>query len=62
MIDVKALSLMELKSRLRIARDEYELCSFIDHYPDVLRCRERCQVEIDRLKAEIAELERRPAR
>lgn len=47
------LSLLELKTRLRIARDEYELCSFIDHYPDVVRCRERCQRTIDRLKAEI---------
>jgi hypothetical protein len=70
MIEVKALSLMEakdrllseMKDRLLAERDLYELCSFIDHYPDVVRCRKRHQSEIDRLKREIAELEVREPR
>jgi hypothetical protein len=59
MITVRPLSLTELKDRLRRERDEYELCSLIDHYPDVVRCRDRHQREIDRLKKAIAEVEAR---
>jgi hypothetical protein len=62
MITAAPLTLTELNTRLRDARDEYELCSYIDHYPDVVRCRERHQREIDRIKKEIAEIEAREPR
>lgn len=48
-----------LKQRLAEFRDGYEMCSMIDHYPDVVRCREQFQPGIDRLTARIAELEGR---
>ena len=49
--------LAELRQELIAARDAYELCQFIDHYPDVVRCRDREQVRIDALKARIAAIE-----
>jgi hypothetical protein len=50
-------TLNDLREELAEARQAYELCSFIDHYPDVVRCRDREQQKIDTLKAKIVECE-----
>jgi len=50
-------SLPELRERLAAFREAYEMCQYIDHYPDVVRCRQLNQVHIDRLTARIAQLE-----
>lgn len=47
----------DLRIRLQAERDQYELCSYIDHYPDCVRCREERQRNIDRLKKQIAAAE-----
>ena len=49
--------LADLRDELVNARTEYELCSYIDHYPDVVRCRDRWQKQIDLLQARIGYLE-----
>lgn len=49
-------TLEQLRHELDRAREEYELCQFIDYYPDVKRCRDRWQHQIDYFEARIAEL------
>lgn len=46
-----------LRERLAAFKDAYEMCQYIDHYPDVVRCRELNMVHIKRLQTRIAELE-----
>jgi hypothetical protein len=49
--------LAELRAELVAARDAYKLCSYIDSWPAVLRCRHWEQARIDAIKARIAEIE-----
>jgi hypothetical protein len=56
-MDERRPSLADLRLRLAGFEQAFELCDYIDHWPDVLRCREFNQVQIDRLRAEIARRE-----
>jgi hypothetical protein len=51
-------TLSQLKERLAELEQAHELCNYIDHYPDVVRCREQFRPLIDRVKAEIGRRER----
>lgn len=46
-------SIAELRDRLAEFEAAYEMCSYIDHWPDVLRCRRINREAIERLKHEI---------
>jgi hypothetical protein len=51
------LELANLRQELENARSEYELCQFIDYYPDVVRCRDRWRRQIEFVEAKIVRLE-----
>jgi hypothetical protein len=52
-------TMAQLRERLAEFQHAYELCSYIDSYPAVERCRADNQYQIDRIKAEIAAREAR---
>jgi hypothetical protein len=56
-MDERRPSLADLRLRLAGFEQAFDLCDYIDHWPDVLRCREFNQLQIDRLRAEIARRE-----
>ena len=52
------VSLDELRRRLAEFERAYELCQFIDHWPDALRCRDLNRAQIERLLGEIERREK----
>jgi hypothetical protein len=53
----KPATLEQLRERLVELQEGWTYCQYIDHYPDCVRERAKFQVQIDRVKARIAELE-----
>ena len=51
-------TLEDLRLRLAGFEEAYDLCDYIDHWPDVLKCQEFNRMQIDRLKAEIERREK----